>query len=95
MEIDSYFQSKSNERAFHSLALWGLGGVGKSHVALKYAQSKFVDFDAIFWIASEGPIALAESFSKIAIRLQLPNIFEQNHEENRVAVLNWLQKTSR
>ncbi|KUJ17107.1 uncharacterized protein LY89DRAFT_782305 [Mollisia scopiformis] len=92
-DIEAHFDTKSESRTFCSLALWGLGGVGKSHVALKYAKSKVDDFDAIFWIHSEGQIALAESFSSIAVRLQLPNTNPQNHEGNRVSVLNWLQKT--
>lgn len=91
-DIENHFNIKSENHSLRSLALWGLGGVGKSHIALKYAKSKINDFDAIFWIYSEGHIALAESFSKIAIQLRLPNTRPQNHEENRVAVLGWLQQ---
>lgn len=94
-DIEKHFESQGDGNSLMSLALWGLGGVGKSHVALKYARSKTNELDAIFWIHSQDSIAIAQSFSDAAVRLQLPGINPQNHIENRVEMLNWLQRTSK
>ena len=83
-----------SEQGFHSLALYGLGGVGKSHVALRYAHSRTDELDAILWIHSETATAISQSFSEIAVRLKLPSAEPRKHSENRILVLNWLQHTS-
>ncbi|KAI1083670.1 TPR-like protein [Whalleya microplaca] len=77
-----------------SIALHGLGGVGKSYVALKYAQSKRPELDAILWIYSETPTAIAASFTDIALRLELSGANPEHSEKNRVLVLSWLQSTT-
>ena len=77
-----------------SLALHGLGGVGKSHVALKYAHAQSHALDAVLWVHSETPAALEQSFTNIAMRLTLPDASPQKHEENRIMVLTWLQQTA-
>lgn len=78
-----------------SVALYGLGGVGKSCVALKYAQRKWPDLDAIFWVYSETPTAIAASFTDIALRLELPGSNPEHSEKNRVLVISWLQSTGK
>ncbi|KAF2106247.1 P-loop containing nucleoside triphosphate hydrolase protein, partial [Lophiotrema nucula] len=76
-----------------SVALHGLGGVGKTQVALAFAYSKIDLLDAIFWVAAETDVVLKQSFSRIAVNLELPNAHPQNHEENTLLVLSWLNKT--
>ncbi|OQU99113.1 hypothetical protein CLAIMM_04795 [Cladophialophora immunda] len=44
-------------------------------------------------VAFQTSTAIAQSFSEIAIRLQIPNAKPQQHTENRVLVLSWLQRT--
>jgi hypothetical protein len=93
-QIEDYFTSEdSNDERPLGIALYGLGGVGKSHVALKYAHSKVKDLDAVLWIYGETETSLAQSFTDIAIALQLPDANPQHHAENRILVLSWLQRT--
>ena len=49
--------------------------------------------DALFWVYSEKLVSLKQSFTNIASRLKLPDARPGDHEENRAAVLNWLQQT--
>ncbi|KAK2601555.1 hypothetical protein QQS21_004873 [Conoideocrella luteorostrata] len=93
-QIHTHFNSTVDGRDIRSLALHGLGGVGKSYVALKYAHTMSSEYSAVLWIHGETAASLAQSFSEIASRLKLPGAEPQRHDENRILVLDWLQKTS-
>ncbi|KAI1123554.1 hypothetical protein F5Y10DRAFT_285934 [Nemania abortiva] len=92
--IRSHFALGSD--GFRSIALHGVGGVGKSHIAHKFAfiESQKRAYDAILWIHSDTPSAIQQSFTEVAVRLQLPGASPQNHTENKIRVLTWLQQTS-
>ncbi len=97
-KIDTYFQTidaSNNDQKPKSLALYGLGGVGKSQIALKYAQKRIQErsIDVVLWTYSETATALAQSFTDLAQRLELSGANEQHHEKNKVLVLDWLQRT--
>lgn len=80
-----------------SFAVYGLGGVGKTSLALNFAhycrENKI--YDAIFWLNSETPFALRQSFTDIAYCLELirPGMNE-DQESNVLLVQTWLGKTS-
>ena len=94
-KIEKHFQDGDSTSSLRSLALYGMGGVGKSHVAMKYLQIKQMakDFDAIFWINAENPISIQQSFTDIALRLKLPDTRPATHDENRMIFKGWLQQT--
>lgn len=78
-----------------SLALHGMGGVGKTQIALQYANSRRDSFDAILWISADNTIRMAQSFLEIARRLGL---FPENEEaQDAVAAMlrvkSWLADT--
>ncbi len=54
-----------------SLALYGMGGVGKTQIALQYANASRDLFDAILWISADNTIRMAQSFLEVAQRLGL------------------------
>jgi KaiC/GvpD/RAD55 family RecA-like ATPase len=94
-KIDDYFNKVDPEISFRSLALYGLGGVGKSSVALRFAETKVRkgELDAMFWVYSEKLNTIRQSFTDIAMRLKLPDARPKDHDENHALVLNWLQHT--
>jgi hypothetical protein len=93
--IDAHFHNPNATPRLRSLALYGLGGVGKSHVAMKYANSKSQALDAILWVYSETAIALEQSFTDISLRLKLPGAEPRKAVDNKILVLDWLQQTSK
>ena len=96
IKINEYFETKADmDEKPRALALFGLGGVGKSQIALKYAQRRIQErsIDVVLWTHSETATALAQSFTHLAIRLELSGANEQHHEKNKVLVLDWLQRT--
>ena len=54
-----------------SYRIWGLGGVGKTQIALAYANRSIASFDVILWVRAETEAALKRSFTDIAINLEL------------------------
>jgi hypothetical protein len=93
--MDNHFNGVDVTKSFRSLALHGLGGVGKSTVALRYTENKLHrgELDALFWVNSEKPVSIRQSFTDIAVRLKLPDARPGDHHENQALVLNWLQHT--
>lgn len=95
-QIDHYLQPSSNDAGLSSLAIYGLGGVGKTQIALAYAYDKLSELDAVFWIPFETELGLKQAFTNIAIEsLKLPKARPEAHQENIVLVRGWLQMTSK
>lgn len=53
-------------------ALHGMGGVGKSQLAVEYVYRYQGDFDLIWWIPAERPPQIDAALVELAHRLQLP-----------------------
>ena len=45
------------------VALWGIGGAGKSQMALRYAEMKRNQYDPIIWINAQSPETAAKSYA--------------------------------
>src|SRR3954464_12263989 len=52
-------------------ALYGLGGVGKTQLALEYAHRFAADHQLVWWIDAEQPVLIAEQLAALAARLEL------------------------
>ena len=93
-DIDERLQGHGDSQGLKSLAIHGLGGVGKTQIALEYAYSKQSQFDAILWVPAKDDLAMQQGFTKIAVDgLKLPTANPQSHQENVLSVVNWLQQT--
>ncbi|WP_406063420.1 FxSxx-COOH system tetratricopeptide repeat protein [Micromonospora sp. NBC_00860] len=59
-------------------ALHGMGGVGKSQLAIEYVYRHLDEYDVIWWIPSERPAQIGNALAELAQRLQLPVGLEAN-----------------
>jgi len=63
-------------KTLQTFSLCGLGGVGKTEIAVEFMHDSKDHFDAIFWVRADEPTKLREDFSKIAIELGLADLDE-------------------
>jgi hypothetical protein len=75
----------------HRVAIYGLGGIGKTQIAIEYAYRYQAEYNQIFWLHAADRAALLSDFSKIAAKLKcLQTDKDTNLEEIGTAVLDWL-----
>ena len=77
--------------------LYGLGGVGKSKLALHFANTRRQDFDAVLWIIADSVVKVQASYMSFARRLGLISKAD-DADEGSVAVSKvkyWLQTSGR
>ncbi|KAH0553214.1 hypothetical protein GP486_006614, partial [Trichoglossum hirsutum] len=96
-KLDQILGPTAKRTSFRSVALHGLGGVGKSAIASTYIKKKFDenDYDVVLWVCGETPSSLRQSFTDIAMRLKLPGAQPQTHDENTILVQDWFQSTGK
>jgi tetratricopeptide (TPR) repeat protein/transcriptional regulator with XRE-family HTH domain len=73
-----------------SSAVHGLGGVGKTQVALEYAYRYALEYGAVFWIGAETEEQIVFSLLHIADVLQLPEQDDKDQQRVVAAVQRWL-----
>ena len=78
-------------------ALYGLGGVGKTQLALEYAHRYQADYELIWWIVAEAPGAIPAGLAALASRLGLVDDPSQvaDQEQLAAAVLEALRRRAR
>ncbi len=84
----------SGEPAAWKQALTGMGGVGKTQLAVEYIYRHKPDYRVIWWIHSEEPAAMAASYASLADDLDLPEKGSIDQSGTVRAVKRWLERNS-
>ncbi|HEU5379211.1 MAG TPA: FxSxx-COOH system tetratricopeptide repeat protein [Ktedonobacteraceae bacterium] len=78
-----------------SSALRGLGGVGKTQIALEYAYRHALEYSAVFWIGAETEESIVACLLHIAEMLHLPEREDTDMQRAVMAVQRWLSAHGR
>ncbi|KAL8299086.1 hypothetical protein RB593_009138 [Gaeumannomyces tritici] len=70
LELERLLPSRSESQ---SAALWGLGGSGKTQIALEYAHRRWHSAPcSVFWVHADNEATFAQDYQSIAKKLRLP-----------------------
>jgi tetratricopeptide (TPR) repeat protein len=58
-------------RGSGAVALYGLGGVGKTQIALEYAHRHSHEYDVVWWVPAEDRVGMASAFGALAKGLRV------------------------
>ena len=80
----------------HRIALHGLGGVGKTQLALEYAYYHKDNYDGVYWISAVSQATLFSGFQEIAQETRcIAKPATLKPAEVAAQVLNWLNRGER
>jgi hypothetical protein len=68
-ELDARLAAREGASGLRMVALWGLGGAGKTSVALEYAYRHLAEVGVAWQFPAEDPAVLAASYSELAAQL--------------------------
>src|SRR5262249_34044187 len=81
--LDQIRDTLQSSRAAALTAIHGLGGIGKSSLAVEFAYAHAGDYQIVWWIKSETTETIGANFSALATQLELP---EKDARETAVVV---------
>jgi hypothetical protein len=87
--------SKRQSQSQAIFALCGLGGIGKTQIAMRFVNDAKAnqEFRAILWARSDTRSKLAHDFQKFAIKLALVEANSSDQNEAREVLKNWFRTT--
>jgi TIR domain/Tetratricopeptide repeat len=74
-------------------ALHGMGGVGKTSLAIEYAHRFAADFEAVWWVDAEQPTLIAEQLRELAAAVRVAGA-DADVRSGMDAALGWLRRES-
>ncbi len=84
--------SANSTTALHQ-AVQGLGGVGKTQLALEYCYLYKEEYDYVMWVLAEDELSLAAEYSALSRRLSLSS--EDSQSDHVQLLKDWLETHSR
>ena len=94
-QLANLLQSEQKTALTQPQAITGLGGIGKTQLALEYAYQHRQDYHAILWGRADTREALISTFVSIAHLLGLPEEDEKDQMVTVEAVKTWLAGRSK
>jgi hypothetical protein len=76
-------------------AVHGLGGVGKTQLAIEYARKHCANYDAMLWVRADSLSELHASLANLVDVLKLPEVLAREQEVKVQAVIGWLCSNQR
>jgi tetratricopeptide (TPR) repeat protein/pimeloyl-ACP methyl ester carboxylesterase len=81
----------SSTKSQNICSIYGLGGIGKTGLAVEYAHRYADDYKLVWWIHADEPNSISQQLARLAMRLRLP---QSTDSERSVAALEYLRHHS-
>ena len=78
----------SHDHEGKRIAICGLGGMGKTQIALEFCYQNKENYQYILWIDADTEVSLNASFASAALRLNLPTVHADSIVPN---MIQWLE----
>src|SRR5438046_1523847 len=78
----------------HRVALFGMGGIGKTQVAIEYVVTYKRKYNSVFWITAVDQPSLILGFQEIAVMTKCANVEGRDGVSVAREVLRWFEKQS-
>ena len=91
VQVHQQLQANQTAAVSQPQAISGLGGIGKTQIALEYAYRYHQDYTAVLWARAESIEALVSSYMALATLLRLPEREAREQEIVVQAIKIWLQ----
>jgi NB-ARC domain len=91
-QLHNKFQDPSTDPYHGRIALFGLGGIGKTQIVLEYVYRYQSSYRRIYWISADTQAALLDRYQKIAERADLPISHLPTAVEVAEQVISWLEQ---
>ena len=90
---ESLANSDNHATAIVGMAVHGLGGVGKTRLAVEYAWRYENEYTGLFFVVADSPEALRQNLASLCgpTLLNLPEQAIPEEEPRTLAAINWLQ----
>ena len=92
--LGNKLRDTTSKKYNHRVAIYGMGGVGKTQLAIEYVYRHQTKYHSIFWISSADQAALLSGFQDIARATECVSNLDStsvNPTEVAKAVLSWLR----
>jgi tetratricopeptide (TPR) repeat protein len=89
--LGEHLQKRGGVALTQTVALHGLGGVGKTQLAVQYAWKHLGGYEAVLWLRADSPEALDANLAALAGVLSLPEVSAKEQNIQTTAVLGWLK----
>ena len=76
-------------------AIHGMGGVGKTQLAARFAREHRADYDVVWWLRAEQSATLRADLAELATELGLDEASGEDEAQAVVAALRWLERSAR
>jgi tetratricopeptide (TPR) repeat protein len=90
-DLRKKLRRRGREAAIQVVVLHGLGGVGKTQLAVEYAWKYLRDYNAELWVKADTPESLEASLAALCEVLRLPESSEHEQAIQIKAMIGWLE----
>jgi tetratricopeptide (TPR) repeat protein len=81
-------QTVEDQSSINVMVLHGLGGIGKTQLAVEFAYRHARNFDLVWWLNANETSTIEADFSKLALALALP---ESDFQDQKLAIAKVLE----